>query len=626
MHVFKKCGCFLTVLLIFFGEICSGQELSRLDSLKIIYENRSYKGGALDLLKEIAEDETDPEVKLKYCDLLIQKASEDSVLSYLHSGLLQKGNAYRNQANYVQALEYYFQSLEVARKIKDNDNNIGAVSIAIGDTYSMIGNSGTAEKYYDKGIELLRSSKDTSNLASALLNVGEDYFEKGNYDKALKYYKESGELFDQLDYPMGIAYNLGNVGMVYAKQGKYELAEENINEAITLLETLQDSYAIAVYLTYLSDIYLEKGNLEGALVFSQRSLELAKKYGLKDQIADADLKLAQLYEVKGDSAKAYAYFLEHSMYRDSVKNLETVQNMAELRNDYEIAQKQVQNDLLEEQKKTQKVILIATAIALFLILLLLFGLYRRNRFIKRTSKIIERERNRSDLLLENILPQQTAQELKDYGRVKSQRFESVSVLFTDFKDFTKASENFSPELLVESVDFYFSKFDEIIEKHELEKIKTIGDSYMCAGGLHFSSKDHALRTVMAACDIIEFVKNTALSMDGRIIKYDVRVGINSGAVIAGVVGKKKFAYDIWGDTVNIASRMESNAESGRINVSEETYELIKDYFTCEYRGEIYVKNKGMMKMFYVTGLQKQGEVPGNDHHSEKLQRRAVQKV
>lgn len=602
MDFFQKCSGFLAALLISLAGICSAQELSRVDSLKIIYENRSYKGGELDILKEIAEDEHDPEIKLRYSDLLIEKASEDSTLSYLHSGLLQKGNAYRNKANYVEALDFYFKSLEVARKIKNNDNNIGALSIAIGDTYSMIGNSATAEEYYDKGIDLLRSSKDTVNLPSALLNIGENYFEKGNYDKALGYYKEAGELFDQIDYPMGIAYSLGNAGMVYAKQGKYELAEENINEAIKILETIKDYYAISVYLTYLSDIYLEKGNLEGALSLSKRSLNLAKQYDLKDQIADANLKLAQLYEIKGDSAKAYAYFKEHSIYKDSVKNLETVQNMAELRNDYEIAQKQVENNLLEEQKKTQKIILIATAIALFLILLLLFGLYRRNRFIKHTSKIIEQERNRSDHLLENILPRQTAQELKDFGKVKSQKFDSVTVLFTDFKDFTKVSESLSPELLVESVDFYFSKFDEIIDKYGLEKIKTIGDSYMCAGGLPFPLEDHALRSVMAACEILEFVRNTAIEMDGDHIKYDVRVGINSGAVIAGVVGQKKFAYDIWGDTVNVAARMESNADSGHINVSEETYYLIKDFINCEYRGEIYVKNKGMMKMFYVTGL------------------------
>lgn len=602
MYAFRKYDRFMTVLLFFIAGICTAQELSRLDSLKIIYENRSYTGGELDLLKEIAEDENDPEVKLKYSNLLIRSASEDSVISYLQSGFLQRGNAYLKKANYVQALENFFQSLELARKVKENDKSIGAVNISIGDTYSLIGNSPTAEDYYDKGIELLRKTKDTVNLASALFNVGEHYSKNDNYDKALKHYKESGEIFDQLDYQVGIAYNLGNVGIIYAKQGQYGLAEENINQAIALLEAVEDYYAIAEYLTYLSDIHLEKGNLEDAVRFSERSLKLAKQYGLNDQIADANLKLAELYEIKGDSARAYAFFKEHSIYKDRVKNLETVQNMAELRNDYEIAQKQVENNLLKEQKKTQKIIIIATAIALFLILLLLFGLYRRNRFIKHTSKIIERERNRSDHLLENILPQQTAQELKDFGKVKSQKFDSVSVLFTDFKDFTRVSENFTPELLVESVDFYFSKFDEIIDKYGLEKIKTIGDSYMCAGGLPFPSEDHALRTVMAACEIVEFVKNTAIEMDGDHIKYDVRVGINSGAVVAGVVGQKKFAYDIWGDTVNVAARMESNADSGHINVSEETYHLIKDFINCEYRGEIYVKNKGMMKMFYVTGL------------------------
>ena len=228
-----------------------------------------------------------------------------------------------------------------------------------------------------------------------------------------------------------------------------------------------------------------------------------------------------------------------------------------------------------------------------------FGLYRRNKFIKRTSEIIEKEKNRSDELLLNILPEEIAKELKNQGKVISSRFESVSVLFTDFKDFTGYSENVSPEILVESVDYYFSKFDEIMDKYHLEKIKTVGDSYMCAGGLPFPTTDHAFKTVMAGIEIAEFVEKNREPSNSKMIPFEVRIGINSGPVVAGVVGEKKFAYDIWGDTVNIASRMESNSEPGCINISENTYNLIKEHFNCRYRGEIAVKNKGMMKMFYV---------------------------
>ena len=153
--------------------------------------------------------------------------------------------------------------------------------------------------------------------------------------------------------------------------------------------------------------------------------------------------------------------------------------------------------------------------------------------------------------------------------------------------------------MVETIGFYFSKFDEIIDKYGLEKIKTIGDAYMCAGGLPFPTEDHAHNMVRAAFEIAEFVEETKNNVDASELNFDIRIGINTGPVVAGVVGTKKFAYDIWGDTVNIASRMESNSEPGKINISENTYEIIKDTFDCEYRGKIQAKGKGEIEMFFV---------------------------
>jgi len=201
----------------------------------------------------------------------------------------------------------------------------------------------------------------------------------------------------------------------------------------------------------------------------------------------------------------------------------------------------------------------------------------------------------------NILPEQTAEELKDKGKVQAKRFDSVSVMFTDFKDFTTYSDKLSPEELVDSIDFYYSKFDDIIEKHGLEKIKTVGDAYMCAGGLPFPTRDHPIKMVEAALEIAEFVNESKKVDPDSKSRFDIRIGINTGSVVAGVVGKKKFAYDIWGDTVNIASRMESNSDPGKINISDNTYQLVKNQYKCTYRGEIQAKNKGMMKMYFVEG-------------------------
>ncbi len=184
----------------------------------------------------------------------------------------------------------------------------------------------------------------------------------------------------------------------------------------------------------------------------------------------------------------------------------------------------------------------------------------------------------------------------------AKKFESVTVLFTDFKGFTHYSENLNPEKLVETIGFYFTKFDDIMEKYGLEKIKTIGDAYMCAGGLPFPTKDHAAKMVQAAFEIMEFVNETKKNATADQVHFDIRIGINTGPIVAGVVGSKKFSYDIWGDTVNVAARMETMSEAGKINISANTYELVREEFDCEPRGEIYVKNRGMMQMYFVNGI------------------------
>jgi len=273
--------------------------------------------------------------------------------------------------------------------------------------------------------------------------------------------------------------------------------------------------------------------------------------------------------------------------------------MADLRTNYEVSRKQTEVDLLNKQKQNQRRLTVASTVALLSTILLAIGLYRRYHFVKKTNALIEQERGRSDHLLLNILPEETAWELKNSGHVKATRFESVTVMFTDFRNFTVYASQLSPEKLVQTVDFYFSRFDMIIESYGLEKIKTIGDAYMCAAGLPFPTPDHALNMVKAAMEIVAFVAQTRQSATPGDPCFDIRVGVHTGPVVAGVVGIKKFAYDIWGDTVNIAARLESNSETGRINISEHTYDLVKDQIACEYRGEIEAKNRGPLKMYFV---------------------------
>jgi len=576
------------------------QDQKLADSLVATYQAGTYAEDERAILERIVQEETNPDKKLHFTGILIEKATRDSSLNILYNAYLQKGNALQLKGDNAEALQAFLKSLEFAERT-GYQLGIGSLMVSIGDTYSAVDNSKNAQTFYRRGIQLLRQLNDSVKIATALLNAGDDYFNTGHLDSALIYTEESTVIFQQIDHMIGKAYGLGNLGMIYAEQERDALAERNINEAVAILEELQDYYPISVYLTYMADIYFRKNDLETAINYAQRSLDLSMQSGLKDQISDAHLKLSQLYDSAGDPATSLSHFRDHVAYRDSVRNIEAVQEMADLRTDYEVSQKQIEVDLAEERRKNQRNISIATAIALMLIALLATALFRRNRFIKRTNEIIAAEKDRSDSLLLNILPEKTAEELKKHGKVKADRYDSVSVLFTDFKGFTSFSENLSPEVLVQNVDYYFSKFDEIMEKYGLEKIKTIGDAYMCAGGLPFPSDDHAEKMILAAQDIIDFVK-ASREMDTNIaMPLDIRIGINTGPVVAGVVGTKKFSYDIWGDTVNVASRMESNSEPGRINISENTYELIKDKFQCTYRGELEVKNRGSLKMYFVNG-------------------------
>jgi class 3 adenylate cyclase len=214
------------------------------------------------------------------------------------------------------------------------------------------------------------------------------------------------------------------------------------------------------------------------------------------------------------------------------------------------------------------------------------------------NKIIAKEKKRSDDLILNILPAEVVAELKDEGHSKAKLFDDVTVLFTDFVNFTSITEFMDPEVLVNEIDTYFKAFDEISERNKLEKIKTIGDAYLAVCGLPIDDENHAINVMKAATEILEFTKQQKLKGG----MFNIRIGIHSGSLIAGVVGVKKFAYDIWGDTVNTASRMEQASEPGQINISESTYELVKDYYEVENRGSLEVKNKGLLQMYFLKGL------------------------
>ncbi|MDB5263418.1 MAG: adenylate/guanylate cyclase protein [Adhaeribacter sp.] len=594
MYKFLQTACYLLMgcfcLLPYYG---FGQDQKQADSLTLIYKTETLQGTAkLELLRNLSFNEVnDLELALKYAEELISLSRQAQNHLYLHRGYMQKGNKKRLLGDLEEALNAYFKSGESARRAKFFLGESSAYS-AIGDVYSISNNQANAMLYYDKAIVTLRQSNDSVALGTAILNAGDEYLNHKNYHSALSYFKESESIFEKMNYDIGKAYSLGNSGMVYANIGKTLLAEKSINEAIDILKELEDYYPICVYLLSMTDIYLEKGDEATALDYATRSLKLAQQYRLKEQIGDANLKLSELYEKEGNHVVAFEYYKNHIIYRDSVNNITSVQKMADLRTDYEVSQKQIEVDLLNQQKRNQQIILFSLFIILCLTTIILGTLYWY-------YKTISREKKRSDNLLLNILPAETAHELKQNGKVAATRFNQATVLFTDFVGFSKLAEYIEPEQLVKSIDFYFQGFDEITTRYGLEKIKTIGDSYMCASGLPTPNQTPVRNVIQAAKEMCDLVRKELTALDG-LNHFEMRIGIHTGPVVAGIVGIKKWQYDIWGDTVNIASRMESMSKPGRVNLSETTYHEIKDEFPCEYRGEIEVKNRGFLKMYFLS--------------------------
>jgi len=255
----------------------------------------------------------------------------------------------------------------------------------------------------------------------------------------------------------------------------------------------------------------------------------------------------------------------------------------------------------ESNKRNQLLFILGLGVLVLLFFVILYLRKRRTTSVLRNkNEEIVAERDRSDALLLNILPNSVAEELKNFGKTSSFRYDEATVMFTDFKGFTTFAGQNDPEDVVAMLDYYFRGFDEIISHFRIEKIKTIGDAYLCVSGAPMANPNHAKDMVRAALIFQEFVKKSAHQRFGVGSEFlEMRIGLHSGPLVAGVVGSKKFAYDIWGDTVNVAARMEQASESGQINVSETVFQACGDEFHFHYRGELEAKNKGKLKMYFV---------------------------
>ncbi len=502
------------------------------------------------------------------------------------------------------ALDYYLKSLKLAEKIPDSfriatlNNNIGALYDKKPATVD------NALENYRRAILVSQKNNYPEALGMATGNIGEIYLKKHLYDSALYYFRiGERELSGKANLPLA----LNNLGKLFFQKGEYDSAFKYHQSALDVASGADNKLYMVSALLGIADIYSTENQLKQALEKYKQAEIIAVEANSNDDLLHTYEGEASVYKKLNEYQNAFDAQVKLNDIRLKIFDEQTANKLTNLRLEADLQKKENEISLLSRDKAMQELALNrqklaknALIVGLILVSAIIFILYRNFREKIKVNRLLDSQKAEIETLLSNILPAEVARELQRDGVATPRFYESVSVLFTDFKNFTTLADHMSSQEVVAELNACFMAFDDIVDKYHLEKIKTIGDAYMCAGGIPTPYPNHQLNIVKAAREIRTVMekRNAERKLEG-LMPWELRIGIHVGPLVAGVVGKKKYAYDIWGSTVNIASRMESNGEPGEINMSETTYLLLKDHYHCTYRGKIYAKNVGEIDMYFL---------------------------
>jgi adenylate cyclase len=569
----------------------------------LLFGNNSFtraqnqKKWADSILNEIPNDQSkDYDLSKKYLDTLIS--------------IYQGNNNYCDEINCLVYQSYYFsqfgeykKSLRCAFLANQkyqlhpcfNTTLLSQIYLAYASLYLNISENAKANYYVKKGIEVWDPKWQNKQPLIRLYNLKGSLFDK--LSMQLYYYNLAYNLaLESKDVKLQ-EYTLSNIGYAFAINEQFDSSEFYLRKALQLALNRQAFGALSSIYNNLAGL---SQNPNKTLNYVDSSVYYASLSGSNEDLLIAYQNKALWHYEKGEFKNGYDLLWQSFLLKDSLFGEQKLKAFAEMEQRFESEKKNIKINLLEGENEIAKLkaarnlgINFSLAGALLGILSVALAFYHLSKKRKILNEELIIEKQKSDDLLLNILPEEVAEELKSSGKSEAKLYNQVTVLFTDFVNFTGLSEQMSPTELVQEIHKNFTQFDAIIDKHGLEKIKTIGDAYLAVCGLPHASEDHAIRVAAAALDIQKFMATN----HG---KFQIRIGIHSGPVVAGIVGVKKYAYDIWGDTVNTAARMEQNSIAGKINISGATHQLIKDHFNCEYRGKINAKNKGEVDMYFVN--------------------------
>lgn len=537
------------------------------------------------------------------------------------------GDNYAGIPDYPKALEYYSRELEVCER-SGYRQRIAATLSRISDVYDMQGNYVKAIETQNKALKFTEDLSDKRGQGRSLGALGKIYLNIAKHPSAQsKLVQEDkkqnlGRSIDYSNRSVRVAEEIGDIDQL-------KMSYKNLSAAQKMSGNVKDALASYGKLMSLKHSILnpkkakeaERKKLEyeyGRREDSMRAQKQVVEENLKQQTQiatqEAQVVTQQQRQLQATNKALSATAKQEEKARlnlqktqedltiekDNAEEKEKQLTLAEEQKALQGIRLQLQKDQLQmkdralEMRRKEQYFYIIGIVGLLAFSLVL---YRGFTIQKRYNLALIREKKRSEGLLLNILPFEVAEELMDKGSADAKHFDNVTVLFTDFISFTYAAETMTPKQLVDELHICFKAFDEILGKYHIEKIKTVGDAYIAVSGLPRPNPNHAGDVAEAAMEIRDYMLQRKRQMGNN--TFSVRLGINSGSVVAGIVGVTKFAYDIWGDAVNIAARMEQTSEDGKINISETTYALIKDKYECLYRGKVEAKNKGSIDMYYL---------------------------
>ena len=525
------------------------------------------------------------------------------------------GIAYSYQGMYERSVDITMRAIDIATAKRD-ERRLAMINNNIGLRYSELGQHNLGIDFYRIAIRLNKKLENDKFLASNYLNMGMAYHALKEVDTALHYVKLGLIHAKRAGNQFRILLAQSSLATIYYDLDLLDSAQTYLDSARNRAVEINDIYGIHAADYTQGQIYLKQARLSEAIGKLEGALSWFEAGNYKKMSIRIYEHLAEAYKEAGMLQKAYEYMRRYGYSRDSVYTHQkdrAMQQVSLYRSEREERDKELLNKQIEinerdlEYQRNLRNFFFLLGIVLFLLLAVLVNRYmferKTKRLLKEKNGAIEKEKDRSEKLLLNILPADVAEELKEKGASEARDFDEVTVLFSDFESFTNISENLSAGELVAEIDQCFKAFDEIMTKYKIEKIKTIGDAYMAAGGLQVPAQCGAEDVVMATLEMQEFIEaRHKMKEERQEPAFRMRVGIHTGPVVAGIVGVKKFQYDIWGDTVNTASRMESNGEVGKVNITDDTYQLIKTdaTFKFESRGKVEVKGKGEMEMWFVS--------------------------